>query len=350
MLDFAEQDLDKTLASQQSLDQLCSDRPLETDEIFAGNAFYGNDAALKAYAGLRRTYGLKVVVPHGIVFRDDHIWKSEAKALLPAVLCYPPYRERIYAEKTNKAVFPAAAPFLYVLELLKGQPEPSRRGTIFFPAHSTHYITAQMDFSDLAESLQQLDSEYQPVTICIYWRDFNLGHHIPFVERGFRIVSAGHMYDPLFLARFYHLCSLNRYSASNSIGSSLFYSVKSGCSFFLLDAFGASHVAADDVLKRDMCEVPLTTRSTLTSLFAVPQPSITAEQIEVVDYYLGAMNLKSPRALCQQLYYAEMLDRVGIVIRNREQPTRFTFPTYCRRMLCTRIRANGHRLKRNHQS
>lgn len=323
--------LEDTFASQQDLRQLCADRPLETNEIFQPNAFYGNDLILKRYAGLPQTYRLKVVMPHGIVLADDYVWEAEVKSFLPAILCYSSNRESIYINRTRKVVMRSASPFLYVAEVLKEQRQPERRGTIFFPAHSTHHVTVRMDFEAMAEMLTQLDNEYKPTTVCIYWRDFNLGHHLPFQERGFPIVSAGHIYDPAFLFRFYHLCSMHRYAASNELGSQLFYSVKSGCSYFYLDKFKTTLIADDHILKRDSVPIPPATEAALESLFRTPQPCTTAEQMKVVDYYLGTDYFKSPQGLRRQLLYAERLDKFGFFVHNRGATIKFVVPSYYRR-------------------
>ena len=39
-----------------NIDDLCDDRPLSTNEIFNGNAFYGVDRVLKEYTGLPASY------------------------------------------------------------------------------------------------------------------------------------------------------------------------------------------------------------------------------------------------------------------------------------------------------
>ena len=323
--------LEDTLASQTDLSRLCSDRPLRTNEIFAPNAYYGNDLILKEYAGLPPSYRLKVVIPHGLIMSEDFIWKAEAKAPLPAVLCYSSHRQCVYASRANKHVFHSAYPFVYLVEMLKRDPAPERRGTIFFPAHSTHHVTAQMDFEAVAEKLLRLGTQYEPVTVCIYWRDFNLGHHTAFERRGLQIVSAGHMYDPAFLFRFYHLCSIHRHASSNSIGSSLFYSVKSGCSYFCLDSGTVSHIAEDHVLKRDVSSSEPARRDALESLFRTPRETTTAEQMEAVDYYLGIKYLKSPLELRRQLRHAELLDKVGFFVHNRGHKTRVVVPAFYKR-------------------
>ena len=323
--------LQETLTGQDNLDQLCADRPLKTSEVFAGNAFYGIDAILKRYAGLPQTYPLKVVVPHGPFLSEDFLWEAEEAAPLPVVFCYPPYRERVYVNRTGKRVILSASPFLYVVEMLKNQPQPGRRGTIFFPSHSSHYMTVQMDFERLAEELAHLGDEYKPITVCIYWRDFNLGHHIAFQKRGMRIVSAGHMYDPDFLFRFYHLCSMHRYAACSGPGSHIFYSVKSGCSYFHFDKVKYSYIADDHVRKRDAARASPTRRLALESLFCKPQPFATTEQLKAADYYLGADYFKSARELRQQLLYAEALDKASFVVRNKGGAVHFAVPTCYRR-------------------
>ena len=328
--------LEDTLSCQKDLSLLCLDRPLVTNEIFPPNAFYGDDFVLKEYAALPQMYPLKVVIPHGIILSEGYIWEAEAKASLPAVLCYSSYRESVYINRTDKVAIRSAFPFLYVIEMLKGQPQPERGGTIFFPGHSTHYIMAKMDFETLADELLCLGEEYQPVSICVYWRDFNLGHHLPFLQRGLTVVSAGHIYDPFFLFRFYHLCSMHRYSASNSIGSSLFYSVKSGCSYFHLDKVKYSRVADDHLLRRDFEDASPAREAALLSLFSTPRPSTTDEQMKAVDCYLGTDYLRLPGELRSQLLYAEKLDKFGFLVHNPGGKARLVVPSYYRRISAKR--------------
>ncbi len=319
--------LEQTLRDQENLEALCADRPLVTKEIFGPNAFYGIDFILKQYVGLHSDYALKAVIPHGVYYDGNYLWEAEKIALVPAVLCYSPFRRRVYATQTEKLVVPSASPFMYLQELMKGQPRPERKGMIFFPAHSTHHITAQMDIEGLADKLLEFGREYEPVTVCIYWRDFHMGRHIPFEKRGMRIVSAGHMFDPHFLYRFYHLCSLHSYAASNEIGSNLFYSVRVGCSFFLVDTAVT--------LEGDEIEQDLESRSKrpphLRELFSKPEPAATEKQRQVVDFYLGSEHLKSPGAFKAQLRYLEFLDRFGVLIYNKGFSLRLISPYRYRR-------------------
>jgi len=298
--------LQDTLESQRNLVQLCADRPLRTAELCNGNAFYGIDSVLKQYAGLPSTHRLNGVVPHGVVFDETLVWEDEKTAPLPAVFCYPSYRKDVYTRETEKKVILSASPFLYVVEMLKSQPMPERRGTLVFPPHSTHHILIEMDLDRFADELVCLGDEYQPITVCLYWKDFNLGREMPFRSRGLGVVSAGHMFDPDFLFRLYHLCSLHRYAAGAALGSHIFYSVKAGCSYCHLNGHEHSLRGDAKLLKRDCAAMPPERYATLISLFSDPQPATTARQMQVADEYLGADHLKSRHELRKQILNAEV--------------------------------------------
>jgi hypothetical protein len=323
--------LKEVIDSQKDLKKLCADRLLRTNEIFQGNAFYGNDLILKIYAGLPKNYPLKVVMPHGAGLGDPNkIWVAERNAPLPVIFYYSEDYRNACINNTLKFAMPSAYPFLYLLELLKGQPQPERQGTIFFPSHSTHHVTTHMNFEALADELLQLDDKYHPITVCMYWRDYNLGHHLPFQERGLPVVSAGHIYDPHFLYRFYHLCSMHKYAASNSLGSQIFYSLKSGCSYFHLDSIKYTQSVDSDINKDDIGVIPPDLERKCKSLFCKPQPYATAEQLEFVDYYMGTRYLKTPKELRKQLLYAEFLDKMGFVICNRGYHKKLVVPPFFR--------------------
>lgn len=304
--------LKEAFANQNNLYQICAEPQISISEIFPGNIFYGHDYILKKYASFSETYALKVIVPHGINLGNS-IWEAEIHSPLPVIFAYPSYHEKTYIQLNqkygaNKVIFSSASPFLYAVELLKQYHHPERKGTIFFPAHSTHHVMAQTDWEKLAEYLTSLDEEYQPITVCIYWRDFELERHIPFQRRGMKIVSAGHMFDRSFLFRFYHLCSTHLYAASNEIGSNLFFAIKAGCSYFYIDKFKYFYTAkSDDILKRDFHATPATRLDFLETLFQEPQLCMTEEQMQVVDSYLGVEYFKSPEELREQLIYAENL-------------------------------------------
>jgi len=299
--------LDETLAHQEDLEQLCQERRQAKIEIFRGNAFYGIDQILKTYADLPLDYALKGIVPHGIYLSEDFVWLEEIFSPLPAIFystdhAQANYKNHLKKHHLHKQLYPFSSPFLYLIDLYKEIPKPDRKGTLFFLSHSTHRITAEADIDAIISQLKGLDEIYQPVTICLYWRDYQLGRHKPFQDHGFQVVSAGHMYDPLFMPRLYHLLSIHQYAAGNEVGSHLFYATKTGCPYFLIDV-GETVRTADDpkVLAWSLASVREQRIQTIHSLFCKPSPTITPEQQELVDYYMGAQYFQSPDLLKQQL-------------------------------------------------
>jgi len=311
--------LEEVLNCQNDLDKLCADRPLISKEIFQGNSFYGIDSVIKEYAGLPKCYSLKVVIPHGVTLDLSDIWEAEKLIKLPIVFCYPPNRRNIYKQKSKKKVILSASPFLYLVNLHKNQPKPARRGTLFFPHHSTHYVTVQMDYRILAERLKNLPEIYQPVTICIYWKDYLLNHHLPFIEKGLSVVSAGHMYDKNFLHRIYHLCSIHRFASGNGIGSNIFYAFKSGCIYFYFDQLNYTSVADEDILKRDVPKIPEGIISNIKTKFPFGCLQQTKAQNSFVNFHLGSKYFKKKKVLLAELFYAELLDKFQFSYRNQKQ-------------------------------
>lgn len=335
--------LDETLDDQANLKKLCKDRELITEEIFQPNAFYGHNKIIKYYAGIPSGESLKAVFLHGVTdISTDYVWEAEKKALVPVLYYYWPNSYRKYSEKTNKIVLPGTAPFVYVTKMLSVKTVPKREGTIFFPTHSSHHITSIVDFEKLANGLQKLDDKFKPVTICIYWRDYNLGHHKIFEEKGFKVVSAGHMFDPLFLFRFYHLCSTHKYSASNEIGSHLFYSVKAGCSFFFTDYIQAVKKGSEIFLKRGTSTPDPTIVSNLVELFSTSWDRSTIEQVDTVDEFLGVKNLKTPDKLRAELRFAENLDKFGFARHPESQKMYYRIANLIPRKLLRNIK---HKIK-----
>ena len=325
--------LEQALDSQRDLAALCADRELKTKEIHRGNAFYGSDWVLKRFAGLPGRYPLKMVVPHGPYFSEDHVWEPERDAELPIVLCFPEYRVNAYRKVTNKVIVPSTSPFVYLTKMIAKPLSRERRGTIFFPAHSTHWITASMDFEALADDLLNLGREYHPIRVCIYWRDFNLGHHRAFVDRGFEIVSAGHMYDPSFMSRLYHLFSVHRYAASNEQGSQIYYSLAAGCSFFFHGSVSVELLAEESVLKRDGA-VPSPSRvARLRAAFCEPTPVASREQLAIASQYLGMEHMRSSRELRKLILLAEALDKTRVVVRDPGRGHSIALPPFFRRGL-----------------
>ena len=291
--------LEDTLDEQKDLARLCANRGNPSVDIFSPNGHYGTGDVYKTYADLPLTIPLNGVVPHGVELDPDWIWYEEIISPVPYIYCYPEFRQSIYRRHTDKKVILSTSPFIYVVDMLKGQPKPIREGTLFFPSHSTEHIIVQQDYNNLAKRLLALNKKYQPVHVCIYWKDYLLGAAKPFQDRGIPIVSAGHIYDRLFLYRLYHLLSQYQYMADNELGTQLFYGIKAGCAHLHID-FKCTRLAPKAVLKRDFSfKKSYEHQRNIARVFNQQTP--TSEQKELADYYLGAAYFKTREELRNDL-------------------------------------------------
>jgi hypothetical protein len=296
------------------LDELCRDRPLRTSEIHRSNDYYGQASVLKRYAGLPRWYSLKAVLEHSLVLYD-RMSEEERHELLPIVFARSTGRARFLEHQTGKRVIPIGFTSLYAQRLLKRRPNDTRRtGTIVFPYKSgPTKVDTHFDHADYAERLQSLPARMHPVSVCFYWRDYLRGTAEAYRQRGLRVISAGHFYDPDFYLRLCAMCSQCEYAASNEFGTNLFVAVASGCKFFYAEssAIRRTVLGGDAKYERPECPGYNRLRERSRSLFAQPGETITADQQAFVDEVMGTEHFMPPQALRRLFWEAEVQDKLG---------------------------------------
>jgi len=190
-----------------------------------------------------------------------------------------------------------------------------------------------MNYEALADRLEQLDETYKPVTVCIYWKDYLMGRHEIFADRGLPIVSAGHMFEKSFLYRLARLLSRFRYAAGNHIGSHLFYAVKAGCRYFHLEG-SEYQLDSDDeeLLERDRSEHDPALEAKIRKTFLTSEPRPHDEQLRTANFFLGAKHKKTRAGLRTDLLKAEMWDKAAVPRGGRQRLTHH-LPTYWQRSI-----------------
>lgn len=308
-----------TLRLQEDLERFCADRPLPGRELFADNPLYGHARVVRTYAGLPQGRPLRIAIPHGV--SKDRIVPFYSRRELVPVLTYTRASDREQARRQGVrgrlCGFPS--PFVLAMQLA---PDDGRRrsGTLFFPCHSTQATPADVDFRELAASLLLLPPERQPVTVCLYWRDVQLGHHRIFEEAGIKTVSAGHMHDEDFLFHLRNLLGAHEFAASNELGSHVFYAMYAGCTFFEHGVGRRDAWAVDELLDPESARL---------------LPDLTGAQQWVqrtcAARYLGEPYLQPPRATRSLLRRAELLDVMGLLEPDAAEAPVPTVPAAARR-------------------
>jgi|GEM_PF-3458528 len=297
----------QAIKEQEDIEQLCAAKTPSNFEVYAPNNNYGFASILKAYSGYPRNKAIMGVIPHAIYLHDAGIFPGELNCSLPAVLNYPEFRSTIWKKLAKKKqIIPSASPFLYALRLFKPEvKEKEKKGTLYFPPHSTALVTMSFNQELLIKQLNDLPEHLKPITVCVHWHDVTLNLHQFFQSHGFKVVSAGHMYDENFIFRWLHLVSAFKYTMGGNVSSPLFYSVSAGTPHFLIDSqfeyeehesFQAYSTQNNPYSKRASFRL-----KRIWQLFSAFTETITEEQKELVNYCMGYAYRKKSDALLKQL-------------------------------------------------
>ncbi len=308
---------------QDNLQQLCAERPLDWSEYHHMNHFHGNHSIISRYAELDHSTPLPFSIEHAIPYDLSEPYDYDIQSGLPTFLAVHDRSAALYRQKNVPSVIPVGYSYLYALKLYqKLHPDctpAARKGTLVFPDKSTLLMDTDFDRNEFAQRLLNLPKEYHPLAVCIYWKDYIRGTHLPFQEAGIPLVSAGHMMDPDFQLRLHDLCRHFKYSCANDLAGSFTLSVLSGCHFFHLNT-GQVTQNKDGTKKTFDRDPTLDHPFKKECLAASPFPPRSKEvQVELAQVHAGLIHQKSKPEL--QNIFTKARDR----LQNQENPLSIHF-------------------------
>ncbi len=91
----------------------------------------------------------------------------------------------------------------HYLNAEKRQTEKPRVGKnlLVFPAHSIHYNITHFNIDKHCDKIKELGKGFDSIRICLYWKDMLRGFDKAYSKHGFECITAGHIFDPMFLPR-----------------------------------------------------------------------------------------------------------------------------------------------------
>lgn len=271
--------------------ELSKEKPLITNELYPQNDFYGHATILKQYANVDKNYQIKAVIRHCPTLSKDQIWDSDLNSILPSMFTFSSREFKLYQSITKKILFSIGPLILYAKHFLKEEQlevEKKRLQTnlLVFPSHSCHMINAVYDIDEFCRNIKKIGKEFNKVRICLYWRDVQLGYAEKFLNHGFECVSAGHIYDPLFLSRLKSIIDTSTVTASNNIGTHIGYCIIMNKPHYL---FNCGHKYYNDKFK----ELKYDFSKELWKLFSTFEMEISSEQREMVNQFWGTSQQKT---------------------------------------------------------
>jgi hypothetical protein len=280
------------------LEKLCAERTEITSEWFTPNDFYGHATLIKRYCGLPQDFVLPGVMPHAPSLQHS-VWDAEVNHPLQRHLVFSSVQEKIYPAFSKKPITVIGSPFYCGLNLLADEVAGIRqraRGTIVFPFHSTHHVTIEYDSDSFLNQLKQLPGEWKPITICMYWRDVQMGRHRPYIDAGFDCVSAGHIYDHDFLLRFIREVAARERCFTNEMGTCAYLCSALGLPVTIYRQEYKTLGQDAKLLKESSGRPNLPTGLRFIEISAKPGAEQVAEQRKLADQALGKTFLREPAA------------------------------------------------------
>ena len=300
--------------------------------------YYGIGYWYKVYAGFPQHLPVKLYCDHAPTLQETllpfDISTPYKKALFHNNLKVADNKERQHFKK----VYIAGSAFVHYRKMHHIEKSKNPKGTICFPLHPTAVIDVMMDYDAYMDELLQLPKKFHPFTICLYYLDIEKGVHKKFLERGFDVVTAGHMYDYRFPIRFYDFLKDKQYVTSNAYGSFVTYAIEMGIPFFFygqtenikLNNRGDTGIrmGVNTLNEHIHLSKKVSNYQKAEELFKIPKDTPTKEQIEFANFILGVnhqINARKLKIVLWREYYIYIINNKKNNFMKRVKRKLFSF-------------------------
>lgn len=273
--------------------QLAEDMPLITRE-FGHNAFYGLADIIKSAIHLPHDKPFDGVIEHGLYIPQDDIPEmlDKKNEIYVVGRVRQEFLQRTFPEKKIHSI----GPYIQYVDSfhsetwIQSQKKKLGKTLVVFPSHSTHYFIMDFDVNFLVDEIEKirLQHEFQSVLICLYWKDILLHMDERFSGRGYKFVTAGHIYDPYFLSRLKSIFFLADVAMGNALGTNIGYSIACGVPYYLYSiAVGYTGDNFDELY-----DTQLDLWREAAAYFSIYQEDISPEAAAFVEKYWGEWRKK----------------------------------------------------------
>lgn len=222
--------------------ELAKDLDLITREKGSYNAFYGHDRIIKKLLGKSVKETLHCTIEHAPAPAGNVIDKYEVdidNEVGEVFYTASNNRAMLYRKYLPNKKIESIGLFIQYVESileekkLKEIKKELGKVLLVFPYHSTHLVKSTYNMQEFIDKIEKVKKRYNTVLICMYWKDILFKFEKLFVEKGYQIVTAGHIYDYNFLRRLRSIITLSDMTMSNDIGSQVGYCICLGKPHYL---------------------------------------------------------------------------------------------------------------------
>lgn len=200
---------------------------------------YSNYKIIKELYNIPKDYQLNYYQYHGIYLEECEMSNNAFKFNDKVILCTRKSQVDYLLNQPNyknQNTFHTGGLFPRYRRLKNITKSPEAKGTIAFYNHSIAECKVQTDIPLYIKKLKELPEQFHPINICMFWVDLLANSHLPFLENGFNVYTAGTDGDEDFVDNFYEILRHHEYATGNSSStSSYFYAVELGIPLFRYD-------------------------------------------------------------------------------------------------------------------
>jgi len=189
--------------------------------ITKGMNLYGFFQTYTIYAGIKRInacYGIE----HGLYLAAKGKKYSHE-------ITFSDYREHALKKAYSKAI--KIGPYIHYADNLLVDADFAQlkqqlgKVLLVFPTHSLDSVSVKYNMASFVDFIEQHKNSFNTVMICLHYKDIELGKEKFYEEFGYKIVTAGHLYDGYFLSRLKTIITLSDVIISNDVGTHLGYCI-----------------------------------------------------------------------------------------------------------------------------
>lgn len=197
---------------------------LEPNEIH----FYGFD---KVLANFLQKPKLKkdITNEHGFIFSS---FVSNYYKPTDIVLTFSDYREKLIKEKYHDKVnILKIGPYIHYADSIFSANEFEKvkkelgKTLLVFPFHSIDGVLSSFNTDTFIEQIDKykIEKNFDNVVVCLYWKDIQIGRAEEYIQKGYKVTTAGHINDMYFLNRLRAIIELADFVISNELGTYIGY-------------------------------------------------------------------------------------------------------------------------------
>lgn len=223
MIDFYNYDLDAEIKKIKNIKEKSEDID-----------WYSSRKILHQLYNIPDKVNIDAYVYHGIYIPESELEDYALNYREPVLTTRIAQVEHLVNNGGNrKNIFCTGSLFLHYKDIHSIRQADDATGTIAYPAHSSPFVKAEIDWQEYIDKLNQLPDEFKPINICLYFQNILKGDHNIFIKNGFKVYCAGHANDPDFVDNFYEILKHHKYSTANECGSHILYSIGFGIPTFV---------------------------------------------------------------------------------------------------------------------